>query len=250
VLIISVHTCNRNGCQWWDDLRLRPATPADAAVKPPSAPGFGVMEKWSSRSLYIPAYIHGYYIYTTQSTPRLSPYRMAKDFLGESRLALEYRLRYFGGVQPPWTAESILRVGHWLTNVPKWYGFNLAGRILSDDQVGTLAWAHLAQLSRLAEVGPAVVPRPKLIPWIGPREGKNERLTKKHDAAVLANRELWHRIVSDIKAVASATTERPWTPQQLERQVNLRLGRRPRGRPQKRVIDPDAPITISDVPIR
>lgn len=173
---------------------------------------------------------------------------MAKDFRRESQGALEHCMRHFNVPKPKWAATTTIRVGHWICCVPRWYGVDVLTGVLAAHESNALTWDHLAQFSLLAECGPPVVPKPYLVPWLEPTEGMNATRTIMWENQVRENRKLWQWLADDIGGLARRTAELRWTPYRLEREIYVRLGKRPRGRPRKRVVDPDAPIHIADIP--
>jgi len=89
---------------------------------------------------------------------------------------------------------------------------------------------------------------PKLIPW----EERDQRVNAKrlheyrkeyaacHKTAVL--------IYTDILRLASDMIHNQCDPNELLQVVNQRLGKRGRGRPQRRRIDYDSPVVVSAIP--
>ncbi len=173
---------------------------------------------------------------------------MARSFRREAHGSLVHCLRHFGVEQAEYTARSIFRVGHWLGHVPRFYGRYLQREIFATEG-GALTWAHLAQLSRLAAVGPPITLKPKLLPWFGDDEADNAPLMAAYRAHIASYHKLWGMMCNDIVAVAHHVVDARLRPLQLERVVNDRLGKRSRGRPRKREIDLNSPIRIPDIPL-
>lgn len=171
----------------------------------------------------------------------------ADEFAKDANRSLANALRQAQVEHANAAASAIVRVGCFLVHIPIEYGECLLGSVLQEHGSEHLQWAHFAQLARLAECGPLVMPNPKLIPWLDVNEGKNSTIMREHQASLEEKRKIWRAVAWVVVCSARSAIDANLTPGKLEVAVNKRLKRRPRGRPPKPVIDPTSKIFVPQI---